>query len=93
MVMIFLHRHTWSDVGQSPGPVVGDVREPPVAQHVETAGVPQTDGSVLGEVQPARHQGPVHLHQELLVTVNQNLQCNVCTNRKREKKEKGKLRI
>ena len=42
--------------------------------HVETAGVPQTDGSVLGEVQPARHQGPVHLHQELLVTVNQNLQ-------------------
>ena len=34
------------DVRESPGPVVGDVRESSVAEHVEVAGVSETDGSV-----------------------------------------------
>ena len=35
-----------SDVRESPGPVIGDVRESSVAEHVEVAGVSETDGSV-----------------------------------------------
>ena len=62
------------DVRQSPCSVVGYIRQPPVADHVEVARVAEADGAVRVRLELARDERGVHLEDDLLAAVHQQLQ-------------------